>query len=121
MEKTRATKVKMGKYSPRPEKSLFTTSTESIDVAQSFKKLLTRLPGRIHGADFGPPNSPEEARIQLLANMVISLLFPGKKINLIISAALPEIAKSYKVVLQDGGGWSSDISKATQKKEKQRY
>jgi hypothetical protein len=53
-----------------------------------------------------PPASPEEAKIQMLADLVISLLYPGKKIDLIIDEALPEIEKAYNVVLRRGGGWS---------------
>lgn len=55
---------------------------------------------------FTSPASPEEAKIQLLADLVISLLFPERKIDPIIWEALPEIEEAYNVILQSGGGWS---------------
>jgi len=56
---------------------------------------------------FVPPASPEEAKIQLLADLVISLQYPEKKLNVIISKARLEIKKAYNAVMRDGGGWSS--------------
>lgn len=56
---------------------------------------------------FAPPASPEEAKIQLLADLVISLQYPEKKLNVIISKARLEIKKAYNAVMRDGGGWSS--------------
>lgn len=58
---------------------------------------------------FTPPASPEEAKIKLLADLVISLLFPEKKIDPIIWEAELEIKKAYNVILRSGGGWSSKI------------
>jgi len=54
-----------------------------------------------------PPTSPEEVKIQLLADLVVSLLFPEKKIAPIIWEALPEIEEAYNAVAKDGGGWST--------------
>lgn len=67
--------------------------------------------------NFAPPASPEEAKIQLLADMVIALVFPGKKIDLIISKSLPEIKKAYNVILRSGGGWSSPADKSQEKRK----
>ncbi len=55
---------------------------------------------------FKPPASPEEAKIRLLAYLVISLVFPEKRLDLIIYEALPEIEEAYNVVMKKGGGWS---------------
>ena len=66
---------------------------------------------------FVPPASPEEAKIQLLADMVISLLFPGKKIDPIVWEALPEIEEAYNVILRSGGGWSSPADKSQKKRK----
>ncbi len=57
--------------------------------------------------NFDPPASPEEAKIRLLADMVIALVFPDKKFDLSIWLALPQIERAYNVVLRSGGGWSS--------------
>jgi len=65
---------------------------------------------------FEPPASPEEAKIQLLANLVVSLVFPGKRLNHIIYKALAEIGKVYKVVMARGGGWSSYKSNPDKRK-----
>lgn len=65
-----------------------------------------------------PPASPEEAKIQMLADLVISLLYPGKKIDLIIDEALPEIEKAYDVMKRLGGGWSSNTHKSNLKMRK---
>ncbi len=56
---------------------------------------------------FAPPASPEEAKIQLLADLVVSLQYPEKKLNVVISKARLEIKKAYNAVMRDGGGWSS--------------
>jgi hypothetical protein len=66
---------------------------------------------------FAPPRNPEEAKIQLLADLVIGLMFPEKKIELIISKALSEIKKAYNVILQIGGGWSSPADKSQEKRK----
>ncbi|MGQ9688324.1 MAG: hypothetical protein ACUVXF_05990 [Desulfobaccales bacterium] len=66
---------------------------------------------------FTLPASPEEAKIRLLADLVISLMFPEKKIDPIIWQALPEIEKAYEVILQRGGGWSSYKSNPDKRKE----
>jgi hypothetical protein len=65
---------------------------------------------------FTSPSSPEEAKIQLLADLVISLLFPERKIDPIIWEALPEIEEAYSVILQSGGGWSSYESNPEKRK-----
>jgi hypothetical protein len=56
---------------------------------------------------FEPPASPEEAKIQLLADLVIFLTFPEIGLNYIIYMAQAEIEKVYKVVMKEGGGWSA--------------
>jgi hypothetical protein len=58
--------------------------------------------------NFDPPTSPEEAKIRLLADMVIALVYPDKKFDLTIWLALPQIERAYNVVLRSGGGWSSN-------------
>lgn len=55
---------------------------------------------------FTPPKSSEEAKIRLLADLVISLMFPEKKIDAFIWEALIEIEKAYDVLKKKGGGWS---------------
>ena len=87
---------------PELKSGLFKTATEeSIIDTRAFKKLLTRLLSRILSQKFSyPPASPEEAKIQLLADLVISLIFPEKKIEPIISKALSEIKKAYNVILR---------------------
>ena len=67
-----------------------------------------------------PPASPEEAKIQLLADMVIGLMFPKteEKIDAIILTALKEINKAYEVIVQVGSGWSSDHKKINPEKRK---
>lgn len=64
-----------------------------------------------------PPASPKEAKIQLLADLVIALMFPEKKIEPIISRALSEIKKAYNVILESGGGWSSPADKSQEKRK----
>jgi len=66
---------------------------------------------------FAPPSSPEEAKIQLFADLVIALIFPGKKIEPIIAKTLSEIKKAYNVILQSGGGWSSPADKDQEKRK----
>lgn len=56
---------------------------------------------------YAPPENPHEAKIQILADMVITLVYPEKRIDSIIPLAMPEIEKAYKAVMKDGGGWSS--------------
>jgi hypothetical protein len=55
---------------------------------------------------FAPPASPEEAKIQLLADLAIDLMFQDKKIEPIVSEALSEIEEAYNVIISHGGGWS---------------
>lgn len=66
---------------------------------------------------FISPPSPEEAKIQLLADLVISLLYPGKKIDPIVWEAEPEIEEAYNVILRSGGGWSSPADKSQEKRK----
>lgn len=66
---------------------------------------------------FTSPASPEEAKIQLLADLVISLLYPGKKIDPIVWEAEPEIEEAYNVILRSGGGWSSPADKSQEKRK----
>jgi hypothetical protein len=61
---------------------------------------------------FTGPATPEEAKIQLLADLVISLIYPEKKIDPIMWEALPEIEKAYNVILHSGGGWASPSDKS---------
>ena len=49
--------------------------------------------------------------------MVISLLFPGEKIDPIVWEALPEIEEAYNVILRSGGGWSSPADKSQEKRK----
>jgi hypothetical protein len=67
---------------------------------------------------FIPHGSPEEERIKVLADLVISLMFPQKKNELILAMALPEVKEVYKVILKHGGGWSSNIEKSNPEKRK---
>jgi hypothetical protein len=57
--------------------------------------------------------SPEEEKIQLLADMLIHILYPDN----IISMALPEIKKAYNVILRSAGGWSSRKSNPDKRRE----
>jgi len=56
---------------------------------------------------FVPPATPEEAKIQLLADIVIDWAYPDNKIEPIIGEALSEINKAYDVIKLHAGGWSS--------------
>lgn len=42
----------------------------------------------------------------VLADLVIALLFPEKIISGVIDKALAEVEEAYRVILQEGGGWS---------------
>jgi hypothetical protein len=65
---------------------------------------------------FTDPATPEEAKIQLLADLVISLLYP-EKIDPIIWEALPEIEKAYDVIMESGGGWASPSDKSQERRK----
>jgi hypothetical protein len=62
------------------------------------------------------PASPEEAKIQLLADRVISLQYSEKRLNVILLKAKLEIKKAYNALMRDGGGWSSLKSNSDKRK-----
>jgi hypothetical protein len=68
---------------------------------------------------FTTPANSEEEKIQLLADLVISLLFHEKKIDLIITKALPEIEQAYNEIMKSGSGWSSNADKDNPEKRKE--
>ena len=66
---------------------------------------------------FTPPASPEEAKIKLLADLAISLLFLEEKNDSIIFEAEIEIQEAYNAIFQSGGGWSSPADKSKEKRK----
>ncbi|MCK9375754.1 MAG: hypothetical protein M0P73_06360 [Syntrophobacterales bacterium] len=56
---------------------------------------------------FKTPVSSEERTIIVLADLVVALLFPETIITGLINNAMGEIEEAYRVILQEGGGWSS--------------
>jgi len=56
---------------------------------------------------FVPSGNPEDERIQLLADQLIPLVYPDKKIEQIIFMTVPQIKDAYKAILKRGGGWSA--------------
>jgi hypothetical protein len=70
------------------------------------------------------PVTPEEAKIQLLSDIVIGLVYPEpeteNKIETIIQESLGEIDELYTAILQKGGGpgWSFDPKKDKPNKRK---
>jgi hypothetical protein len=67
---------------------------------------------------FKPSTSTEEKTIKILADMVMALLSPEITIPGIINKAMVEIKQAYRVILQEGGGWSSVPSKSSREKRK---
>jgi hypothetical protein len=66
---------------------------------------------------FTAPASPEERTIMVLADIVVAFLFPEKIIKVLIDNTMGEIEEAYRVILQEGGGWSS-VSKSSQDQRK---
>ena len=54
-----------------------------------------------------PPASPEGMTIMVLADLVVTLLFPEKIIASVVDKAVDEIEEVWRAILQEGGGWSS--------------
>jgi hypothetical protein len=67
---------------------------------------------------FKPPADLQELKTQLLADLVVVLLFPQKRLDLIIAKSFPEIEEAYNVILKEGGGWSSYADKSNPEKRK---
>ena len=65
---------------------------------------------------FTPPDSPEEKTIMVLADLLMVFLFPKKTIPGLIEKAGVEIEEAYRVIMQDGGGWSSAGSNPEKRK-----
>jgi len=62
--------------------------------------------------------NPEERTIIVLADLLIAFLNPEKIIPGLIDKALVEIGEAYHVIMQEGGGWSSDPNKSSHQKRK---
>lgn len=71
------------------------------------------LPDDIREDYFTPPASPEGKTVMILADLTIALLHPEKIIPGLIKKAIDEIDEAYRVILEKGGGWSSNASKST--------
>jgi hypothetical protein len=78
--------------------------------------IMDDLPEALREEYLKPPANLEEQTSEVLADIVVNLIYPGEVLPAIISQAAGEIDEAYRVIMQEGGGWSRQTSNPDKRK-----